>query len=131
MPEKNPIQNDARRKAREKALGPNARCLRCGESQWETLVPVRKTLLEAHHIVGKANDATLTVALCRNCHAIQTERLRQSGVSMDAPTSPVERYAATLRGLAVLFTDLAPRLHAMADELEAVSASPTGRRASK
>src|SRR4051812_6665246 len=110
MTEQNPIRNDARRASRERKLGHAATCMLCGEAQWESLVTAPKSLLEAHHVVGNANDVELTVPLCRNCHAKLTEQLRQNGTSMEQPRTILDRIVAILRGLAAFFRMLAEKL---------------------
>jgi hypothetical protein len=113
--EHDPIRNDARRIARQSKLGTEAACVHCGEAQWETLIPTPKSLLEAHHVVGHANDAELTVPLCRNCHAKLTEQLRQNGTSMGKPQTLLDRIVAILRGLAAFFRTLADKLSGWAE----------------
>src|SRR5437868_14772338 len=113
----NPVQDAARRKEREKKLGPNAVCFHCGETQWETLMPVRKSLMEAHHIFGRANDAEFTEALCRNCHAILTEHLQQCGVSMKKPRTFLDLIAAILAAVGSLLTKLGEKFLSLAQRL--------------
>lgn len=99
MSEDQPIQNDARRTARRKKLGPDAVCILCGQPQLETLVPVARSLLEAHHVLGKEHNGKVTVPLCRNCHAIVTEKLQQVGASMERADALPDRIVAMLRAL--------------------------------
>lgn len=75
----------ARRASRRSKLGPDPRCHQCGVADPALL------MLEEHHVAGRANDATLTVTNCRNCHAENTERLRVGGVSMEPPADEFER----------------------------------------
>ena len=117
MSEYDPIHDDARRTSRAKKLGPNAVCVRCGEPQWETLVPGNRSLLEAHHLVGRVNDADLTVPLCRNCHAILTEKLRQVGASMSKPLTLLDRIVAVLRCIGAFLGLIGAKLLQLADRL--------------
>ena len=108
--EQNPIKNDARRKAREEQLGPNRSCLLCPETDFSTLTRGSRSLLEAHHVVGEANDPDTTVLLCLNCHRKQTERLRSNGTSMRPPRTLLDQIVAILRGLAAFFRMLSEKL---------------------
>lgn len=119
MKEHDPIRNDARRANRQRRLGDDACCLNCGEAQMVTLVPTAKSLLEAHHVVGKANDAELTVPLCRNCHAKLTESLRETGASMAPPKTLLDRLVAVLRALAAFFRMLGEKCSEWAEKLAA------------
>lgn len=104
--ELDPIQTDARRTARREKLGSDACCVLCGESQWESLTKVKRSLLEAHHVVARANDEKLTAVLCRNCHGKLHESMRQVGASTDQPQTLLDRLIAILRGLATFFQHL-------------------------
>lgn len=115
--EQHPIQNDARRRRRQQQLGPDAVCVLCGEAQWETLIPVRRSLLEAHHVAGLANDATVTVAFCRNCHAKLTEQLRQCGASMEPPETILDKVVAMVRAVGALLVTLGNTLVELADKV--------------
>jgi hypothetical protein len=117
MSEFDPINNDARRTTRAQKLGADAVCVRCGEPQWETLIPGNRSLLEAHHLVGKANDADLTVPLCRNCHAILTEKLRQVGASMNNPLTLLDRIVAILRCIGAFLGSIGNKFLQWADQL--------------
>jgi hypothetical protein len=81
---------------------------------------VRRTILEAHHIVGLANDVTATVILCRNCHAKVTEKQREFGASFEAPESLLDKAISVLRHLAALFYVIADMMRALADQLGAL-----------
>ena len=97
--EQDPIGNDARHTRRERRVGANATCLLCGYAKPEALFHVPGTLLEEHHVGGRANDPRLTVSLCRNCHAEVTEDYKKHGVSMHTPGSVLEQVIASLQGL--------------------------------
>ena len=65
------------------------------------LRPVTRRFLEEHYLVGRANDATLTLALCFNCHALATEGLLQAGVSMKRERNPTKFARLIFYALAV------------------------------
>ena len=70
-----------------------------------------------HHVLNRQNDADLTVPLCRNCHALVTEGIRQCNASTAAPRTILDRIVAVLRALAAFFRQLADALLALADRL--------------
>ena len=80
-----PIRTDARRARRVRALAPDAACVLCCVTTLEALIAADRTLLEAHHACGRANDPALTVPVCRNCHAVLTEGQRAAGASLAQP----------------------------------------------
>ena len=80
-----------------------------------------KGAIECHHIVGRNNHACLTVPLCGNDHAQETERLRVAGVSMKRARTTNERLASALRAQAEFFSSLAQAHLFWADELLAES----------
>src|SRR5258706_587809 len=98
-PARDPIASEARRAKRERLLGDSPACVRCGLAEIDSLIAVKRGVLEAHHVVGRANDEDLTVALCRNCHAVVTERYRDAGVSLNRPPTVLHQLAAILRAL--------------------------------
>ena len=114
MKEQDPIGNDHRRVKREDRLGPDRICIDCGYARPEGLRP----LLEAHHVMGRANDPALTILLCRNCHAEITEDYRVHGVSMAPPVNALTRAIASLGALAIFFRGLSVSCARMADELQ-------------
>lgn len=117
--EHDPIQNDARRARRERALGPNAACALCGVTSPESLIRVNRSLLEAHHVVTQAHDDALTLPVCRNCHALLTEaQLRHAVTFQQCPTIP-ERIAAILTALSAFFHTLGDTFAAWAASLTA------------
>ncbi len=115
-----PIQNDVRKTRRLRILGPDAACGLCGQANPAALIRVNRSVLEVHHLAGEANDADLTVVLCRNCHAIHHEALRDLGVDLTRDDRPrMDLLAAVLRGLASFFALLGASLLAWADEVAA------------
>lgn len=105
----NPIAAAGRRRQRELRFGANPACARCGMTEINALVPVRRGLLEAHHVCGRANDASLTVPVCRNCHAVLTEGQRSAGVSFDPPPTLLHQVAAALLSFFAMLHDLSER----------------------
>lgn len=121
MSHRDPIGDDVRKLRRARRLGTGAVCALCGQQNPVALRRARRSLLEAHHLGGSANDAQLTVTVCRNCHAVLTEASRVSGVELGHCDDRhlLERLEAVLRGQAD-FDDLrAERERAWADELAA------------
>ena len=117
--EHSPIQNDARRARRQRKLGTDAACLRCGTTTPEVLLRANRSLLDDHHVVGRAHDVALTVPLCRNCHAILTEGQLAHGVDLrhgQERTAP-EMVAAILDALAAFFYALAEAASRWAGQL--------------
>jgi len=99
--------------------GPGPMCVLCGESRLFAL-----HTRQGHHVAGRRNDPDLTVPLCLNCHAAQTEAHRRVGVRLrDDPVNPptmVNRLAETLAGASVFLLDLGSRLGDWAIYLRAV-----------
>jgi hypothetical protein len=115
--EHDPIANDVRRAKRGRRLGPSAACAKCGLSDPEALVTAGRTLLELHHVVGHATDEALTVPLCRNCHAVETEGLRNVGASMAQPATLLHRIVNVLRALGEFLSSVGRKLLAWAEHL--------------
>lgn len=117
----NPIQTAARRANRARRLPPDAACARCGVTTTAALMGAPRSLLETHHVCGRANDAALTVPLCRNCHAVLTESQRTAGVDLTPPPTRLHQLAAFLTALAAVLCDLAKRLMAAATRLTSLT----------
>jgi hypothetical protein len=117
VPPVDPIAAEARRAKRAERVGENAACILCGFANIAALTLVNRSLLEAHHIVGRENDDELTAPLCRNCHAEVTEGYRDAGVSLKKPPTFLHRLAAILRALGALFLALGQKLAAWAEQL--------------
>lgn len=105
----NPITTAARLARRDRRFDGPAACVRCGISEPETLVPVRRSLLEAHHVCGRANDGALTVPVCRNCHAVLTEGQRAAGVTFALPPTLLHQIAAALESFFAFLYELCER----------------------
>src|SRR4051812_6647384 len=67
--------------------------------------------LHAHHVAGRHNHATLTVAVCADCHRILTSWQLASGVELDAnaPRTDLDAQRALLVGVAQLIQLYAQR----------------------
>lgn len=105
MIERDPIGNDSRRRRQAAKLRPDPACLFCLERDPDCLRSVKKTLLDGHHVAGKANDAETVVTLCRNCHAKVTAGMLRAGMQLwrDDGRSTPEKAAQFLFGLGLLF----------------------------
>ncbi len=91
-----PMATAARQARRERRFGSGTACVRCGITTPETLVPMKRRFLEAHHVCGRANDDGPTVPVCRNCHAILTERQQAVGVTFTPPPTALHQIVAAL-----------------------------------
>jgi hypothetical protein len=116
--DRNPSATAARLMRRLKRLGPEPVCVLCGYSNPFGLIPVKRKVLEDHHVVLKVHDSRLIVPICRNCHAEITERLQQEGISPYFEPDSGKRVALMLVALAVFFELLAPALRRWADSLK-------------
>ncbi len=128
MNKESSIKTDIREHKRKKHLGNDSpSCLLCGVTALECLETMKverlrelgipSGLLEQHHVAGKAHDRNLTVPLCANCHALQTEKLRQANVSMQPVADTKTRIATCLRAVAIFLMDLAASHVAWAKQL--------------
>jgi hypothetical protein len=99
----------ARQTNRERRFGPDAACVRCGIAALETLVPIKRSILESHHICARENDPGLTVPVCRNCHAVLTEGQQAAGVTFTTPPTLLHQIAAALASLFAMLHDLCER----------------------
>jgi hypothetical protein len=117
FPTIDPLANETRRVKRERLLGEQPACLLCGMENIDALVLVKRSLLEAHHVVGRANDVELTTPLCRNHHAELTEGYRDAGVPLHRPQTFLHKLAAILRALGALFTAIGQKMSAWAETL--------------
>ena len=115
--EQDPIQNDARRARRVAQLGERPACTLCGCPEFDALLPVKRRLLERHHLAGRNHDPHLTVALCRNCHARLTEQLRRSGADMEKQSTLLERIVAVLRAVGTALKAVGEALIQWAEKL--------------
>lgn len=111
------IGREVRRAKRERDLGENPVCTLCGYSDPYSLMRVKRSLLEIHHIFSKANDPDTTMILCRNCHGQITETNRDAGISMGKARSLIEKVITFLSCQRVLFLTLASACGRMIQEL--------------
>lgn len=133
--EPDPISTDLTRARATRSIPPDAVCVICGERNREALKKVKASLIERHHLGGRANDPNLTVYLCRTHHHLQS--LRQVGVGMeleedDPDRGTLEKVVSVLRGLALFFDQLALALtgwaNRLVDLIEALDADLPGWR---
>src|ERR1700738_1185071 len=106
IPTIDPLASETRRAKREQLLGENPACLLCGLANIDCLTIVQRSILESHHIVGRANDGELTAPLCRNCPAGVSEGSRDAGVALNRPPPFLHKLAAILRALGALLSAL-------------------------
>lgn len=86
----------------------------CGCTTPEALTLVDRTIIERHHVAGRAHDGALTVPVCRNCHRVLTEGQRRAGVDFaPQPTMP-ERLAAAFLSLGAFLCQLGEAVQAWA-----------------
>jgi hypothetical protein len=119
--DRNPSGTAVRLMRRLERLGSDPVCVLCGYANPHALIPVRRDLLERHHVVCKDHDGALTAPLCRNCHGEVTELLRQDGVNPRFEPNRLVRIALILTAMAVFFEMLAPAFRRWAEQLMEVS----------
>ena len=117
LPQLDPIASETRLAKRERLLGEDPACVLCGLATIESLIAVQRDVLEAHHIVGRANDDALTVPLCRNCHAEITEGYRDAGMPLNRPPTLLHKLVAILRALGAMLLALGQKCAAWAEAL--------------
>ena len=92
-----PMDGPRRRHRRQQRLGPDARCVRCGETNPECLMPVGRSILEQHHVAGEAHEPELTIVVCRNCHALFSAAQQDDGVPLTPQPTVLERVIAATK----------------------------------
>jgi hypothetical protein len=152
-----PIRNAARAVRRTDRLGEQACCLLCGTRELRILVRVPlsglvdavvgvepgtgafranlKLVLQEHHLLEETIDRDVKVPLCRNCHALAHEALRDLGIDFkaDPETGTLLHVIQTvLRVLSWFHEQLARFLRSLADRIPALidaldAAYPTWR----
>ena len=60
---------------------------------------MKRTLLEKHHVVGKAHGRGLLVTVCKNCHAKLTANALDAGADMRPQPTLLQRLAMMLKAL--------------------------------
>jgi hypothetical protein len=118
-----PIRNDRRRARKQATLPPDAACVLCGISNPTNLLQVRRSLLHHHHVPGRVYADELTVPLCQNCHAVETQAQHDLAVDLRGAARLPERLVSVLRALGVFFQRLGARLLVWADQLAALVAA--------
>lgn len=118
--EQNPIQNDARKTRRKRAIGEDGMCLLCGYTDSSALIATAAKLLEDHHVAGRSNDPDLTVAICRNCHAEITEGIRQAGADMKPAPTILDKIITILRAAGEFLKGLGEAFQGWAQEIEEI-----------
>ncbi len=125
--DREPTKTAVRNAKREQRLGRDAACAFCGLKEPAALLPVtdlavadalRQTLLERHHVLGRAHDSELTIIVCRNCHAIVTESQRCGAVPMRPQANVLDRLIACLRSVAALLEDARNAVERFLEDLE-------------
>jgi hypothetical protein len=119
IPGPDPIGADLRRVSASRRITAGSTCVTCGEAD-PLVLKSGRSVLEAHHLAGRANDADMTADVCLNCHRKLTDAQRNSGVPLaaDPQRSLLERLVGWLRGLAVFCQHLAQNLLDTAHQLE-------------
>jgi hypothetical protein len=119
MPDKpDPIANNRRKARRAAKLPPDAACVLCGETTPEALLRVGRTVLDGHHVPGEAVAPDVVVPLCRNCHAVETEHMRDLGVELRRTKRTVpETLVSVLAALGGFLLTLGRALVAWSNEL--------------
>lgn len=115
-PKPNPARVAAQRSRRARAIGAPLWCVLCPPNNPVTdpnaLIAVRRDripagLLEDHHVVGRRHDEALTVAVCRNHHALLHIAYADAGVELTAQPSTLHVLLNVLVALGVFFRALA------------------------
>jgi hypothetical protein len=114
-----PIGADLRRANPARRIAAGSACVTCGEAD-PVVLKSGRSVLEAHHLAGRANDPDMTADVCLNCHRKLTNAQRDCGVPLaaDPQRSLLDRLVAWLRGLAVFCQHLAQNLLDTAHQLE-------------
>ena len=99
---------EKRKQNRLEKLGPNPRCLVCGDTRWWRL--------EIHHVADHGCDPT-TVILCANHHKDVTEAQKDHPPHVDGADPLLEAAGRLMRGIAELFKLLIDKLIEFGDAL--------------
>jgi len=115
--EQDPMQSDRRKRHWKKKFGPNPVCILCRFNLPEGFILVPWSLIEAHHVAGRAHEPDLTVPVCKNCHAILTELNRCNGATMQQTANLLEYIITVLRALGGFFPILGESFAQTAERL--------------
>ncbi len=123
--ERDPIQNDARQARRRRKRGHSAPCVFCGRETPAALRRIGRSVVEADHVAGIANDPDLTIPLCRGCHDAQTELRRTYGIDLRHQQSRPwpEVFVDVLTAIGLFLRSLGARLMDWAERLRALIAA--------
>ena len=112
-----PIRTDTRRARRQRRFPIDAACVLCLEQTPEALWLGGSTLIEAHHVAGRQNDAKLIAPLCLNCHRKATEGQRVAGVDLarNPHRNEIRTLASWLAAIGDFFALLAASAHRLAE----------------
>jgi hypothetical protein len=125
-PDPDPIGSDARRNRQVRRLPPEPACALCGESEIAVLKShnVKRSLLEEHHVGGRANDDEVVAVLCRNCHANATAlQLDVGAIPPGTRASCLDAMELALRSLGTFFELVADACYRWAAQLGQVIAA--------
>jgi hypothetical protein len=117
MNKRNAARDAANARKRATKLGPDAVCVLCGFSDADALTPVSRTVIEAHHVLGRQHDGKATLPVCANCHRSLTAQVERAGASMENTPNLLERLASILRALGVCLLNVGRALLSYADQL--------------
>jgi hypothetical protein len=92
-------------------------CFLC-EKRTPDAIPVRRSFLQAHHIMGRHHDPEATVLLCRACHHKVTEANRSAGASMRPAATVLDAVVSVLRSSGTWMPIVGARFVGLADRLE-------------
>lgn len=106
----------ARRARRGRMFPADTACVVCGYNNPIALVLVEKTVLDEHHVLGRKIDDAARMVMCRNCHALVTEDLLASGVSMEGASNILETMVQVQAALAVTHRTLGDAHGRFADQ---------------
>jgi len=112
-----PLRVAVRRASRRRGITENDRCAWCDIQQPDLVRRVARPLLEAHHVVGFANDPEDTVMLCLNCHWLATIAQQDDLVPLRPAQSKHERARASITAAASLIKAAAEQLQRNVDVL--------------
>lgn len=117
MSRSDPVGKARREQRRRERLGEHPVCVLCDVDDPQALVATDPRQIEEDHVFGRQRDPGTTVPLCRNHHAILTEKRRDAGIPMQPGPNPLEEFAIKRRSLSLLFDQLSEALAEDADAL--------------